>query len=45
MVVVTTTDPLYKYPEQKGWRYEARVIDLVARFVNSLPTDVGGRPK
>ena len=37
MVIVTTADPLYKYPEGKGWHFEGAIIDLVGRFIHSLP--------
>jgi CubicO group peptidase (beta-lactamase class C family) len=37
MVVVTTADPLYELPEEKGWRHEGPIVDLVGKFVRSLP--------
>jgi CubicO group peptidase (beta-lactamase class C family) len=45
MIIVTTADPLYELPNQKGWPYEVRVIDLVGRFINSLPTVAGKAPR
>lgn len=38
MVVVTTADPLYHLPSQDGWRYEGTILDLVGRFIQSLPS-------
>lgn len=37
MIVVTTADPLYEYPAETGWRFEAAIINLVGRFIRSLP--------
>jgi len=38
MVIVTTADPLYHLPEEKGWKYEGAIIDMVGKFIESLPT-------
>ena len=41
MIIVTTADPLYG-PElagQGGWRYEGAIINLVGKFIKSLPTE------
>ncbi len=39
MIVVTTADPLYG-PDlvgEGGWKYEGAIIDLVGKFIKSLP--------
>jgi len=40
MVIVTTADPLYNAPEEAGWKYEGAIIDVVGRFIQSLPADI-----
>jgi CubicO group peptidase (beta-lactamase class C family) len=40
MVIVTTADPIYNLPEEQGWRYEGAIIDVVGRFIQSLPADL-----
>jgi len=37
MVVVTTANPLYELPGEEGWRYEGAIINLVGKFIRSLP--------
>ncbi len=37
MIVVSAADPLYDYPEEHGWKYEGAVIDVVGKFIASLP--------
>ncbi|MEJ2010315.1 MAG: serine hydrolase [Acidobacteriota bacterium] len=37
MVIVTTADPLYQFPEEAGWKYEGAIIDVVGKFIKSLP--------
>jgi CubicO group peptidase (beta-lactamase class C family) len=37
MVIVTTADPLHRLPESLGWKYEVTVLNLVGRYVASLP--------
>jgi CubicO group peptidase (beta-lactamase class C family) len=37
MIIVTTADPLYDFPAEEGWRYERPIIDLVGKFIESLP--------
>ncbi len=37
MIVVTAADPLYDAPEAQGWQYEGAVIDVVGKFIASLP--------
>lgn len=37
MVIVTTANPLYELPAQEGWRYEGAIIDMVGKFIASLP--------
>jgi CubicO group peptidase (beta-lactamase class C family) len=37
MIVVTTADPLYELPGGEGWRFEGPIVDLVGRFIETLP--------
>jgi CubicO group peptidase (beta-lactamase class C family) len=37
MIIVTTADPLYELPAREGWRFEGPIVDLVGRFIESLP--------
>ena len=37
MIIVTAANPLYKLPAGAGWKYEGAIIDLVGKFINSLP--------
>jgi CubicO group peptidase (beta-lactamase class C family) len=37
MIVVTTADPLHEIPPADGWQYEKTIIDLVGKFIKSLP--------
>jgi CubicO group peptidase (beta-lactamase class C family) len=37
MIIVTTANPLNEVPPADGWKYEKTVIDLVGRFIKSLP--------
>jgi hypothetical protein len=37
MIIVTTADPLYDLPAEAGWKYEGAIIDLVGKFIKSLP--------
>jgi CubicO group peptidase (beta-lactamase class C family) len=37
MIIVTTADPLYELPVGAGWKYEGAIIDLVGKFIKSLP--------
>jgi len=39
MIVVTTADPLYEHPSTSGWPFEVAIINLVGRFIRSLPTE------
>jgi CubicO group peptidase (beta-lactamase class C family) len=38
MIIVTTADPLYDLPAEKGWQFEGPIVDLVGKFIESLPT-------
>ncbi len=38
MIIVTTADPLYELPAEEGWHLEGAIINLVGKFVESLPT-------
>ncbi len=37
MIVVTTANPLHELPAQDGWKYEGAIINLVGKFIKSLP--------
>jgi CubicO group peptidase (beta-lactamase class C family) len=37
MIIVTTADPLYELPAEAGWKYEGAIINLVGKFIQSLP--------
>lgn len=37
MIIVTTADPLYELPVEAGWQFEGAIINLVGRFIKSIP--------
>ncbi len=37
MIIVTTADPLYDLPVEEGWKFEGPIVDLVGKFIESLP--------
>jgi CubicO group peptidase (beta-lactamase class C family) len=39
MIIVTTADPLHELPAEGGWRFEVAIINLVGKFIESLPTE------
>ena len=39
MVIVTTADPLYDLVAEQGWKHEGPIIDLVGKFIKSLPRE------
>lgn len=39
MIIVTTASPLNEIPPADGWKYEKAVIDLVGKFIKSLPSE------
>lgn len=39
MVIVTTADPLYDFPSEEAAPFEGPIIDMVGRFIASLPTE------
>jgi hypothetical protein len=38
MIIVTAADPLYQLPGEEEWRFEAAVLNLVGKFIKSLPS-------
>ena len=38
MIIVTTADPLYYLPFDESWKHESAIIDLVGKFIDSLPS-------
>jgi CubicO group peptidase (beta-lactamase class C family) len=39
MIVVTTANPLHELPGESGWKHEGAIINLVGKFINSLPKE------
>ena len=39
VIIVTTADPLYELPSEEGAPFEGPIIDMVGRFIASLPTE------
>jgi CubicO group peptidase (beta-lactamase class C family) len=39
MVIVVTADPLYGQTGQQPWNHEKANINLVSKFINSLPVE------
>jgi len=39
MVIVTTADPLHHLPEGEGWKLEGAIIDMVGKFIETLPKE------
>jgi len=44
MVIVTAADPQYERPGKDAWPYEGAVLNLVGRFIRSLPEGTALRP-
>lgn len=40
LMIVTAADPLYDAPEEAGWEHEGAIIDVVGKFIESLPDPV-----
>jgi hypothetical protein len=38
-IIVTTADPLYDLPAEGGWQFEVAIINLVGKFIESLPSE------
>ena len=38
MIIVTTADPIYQLPEEAGWKCEGAIIDVVGKFISTLPS-------
>ncbi len=39
MVIVTASDPFWQQHDDESWKHESAVIDLVGKFINSLPKE------
>jgi len=39
MIIVATADPFWQQHDDQSWKHESAVIELVAKFVKSLPTE------
>jgi hypothetical protein len=39
MVIVTTADPFYQQHDGQSWKHEKATINLVGKFIESLPTE------
>jgi CubicO group peptidase (beta-lactamase class C family) len=39
MIVVTAANPLHELPGEAGWKHEGAIINLVGKFINSLPKE------
>jgi CubicO group peptidase (beta-lactamase class C family) len=39
MIVVAIADPLHELPAETGWKYEGAIIDLVGKFIKSIPKE------
>jgi CubicO group peptidase (beta-lactamase class C family) len=39
MVVVVTSDPFYQQHDEESWRHERAILNLVGKFIESLPSE------
>lgn len=39
MIIVTTANPLHELPAGAGWKHEGAIIDLLGKFIKSLPRE------
>ncbi len=39
MVIVTAADPFWQQHDDQSWKHESAVIELVGKFIKSLPTE------
>jgi len=39
MIVVTAANPLHELPGEAGWKHEGAIINLVGKFIKSLPRE------
>jgi CubicO group peptidase (beta-lactamase class C family) len=39
MVIVTSADPFWQQHDDESWKHESAVIELVGKFINSLPAE------
>ena len=39
MIIVTTADPFWQQHDDESWKHESAIIELVGKFINSLPTE------
>jgi CubicO group peptidase (beta-lactamase class C family) len=39
MIIVTAADPFWQQHDDQSWKHESAVIELVGKFINSLPSE------
>ena len=39
MVIVTTADPFWQEHNEESWKHESAIIEMVGKFINSLPSE------
>jgi CubicO group peptidase (beta-lactamase class C family) len=39
MMIVTTADPFWQQHDDESWKHESAIIELVGKFINSLPSE------
>ena len=38
MIIVTTADPFWQQHDDQSWKHESAIIELIGKFINSLPS-------